>query len=252
MADRDRKPTVRKRGKTVARPQASQRIDQGGAPASRGTFSPDGSSREPASRSRSADAQRAVQLARKRRRRKVGIAVACVIVLLLGAAGLFAWDRFLRYDDAADIQGQWRVPEQNMTVVIDAEAIHMPASLSYPYQLDTWKKTITYDFAGYEGGGTYEFARDRQSFTVTEGEGESATSVTFVRIGDDLTAEPQLLKAPAASTQESQDAAGSGYANAAGSGSAGTAGSGIGDSANTAGSGAGGSSGAVDASASQS
>ena len=182
----------------------------------------------------------------------MGIAVACVIVLLLGAAGLFAWDRFLRYDDAADIQGQWRVPEQNMTVVIDAEAIHMPASLSYPYQLDTWKKTITYDFAGYEGGGTYEFARDRQSFTVTEGEGESATSVTFVRIGDDLTAEPQLLKAPAASTQESQDAAGSGSANAAGSGSAGTAGSGIGDSANTAGSGAGGSSGAVDASASQS
>lgn len=221
MANPTRRPTVRKRGKAPLAP-GRQRTEDKGAPTSRGTFSPDGATgRQTSARSREADAQRTVQLARKRRRRRVAVAAASVAVAALCVAGLFAWDRFFRYDDAADIQGQWRVAEQNMTVVIDAEEIHMPASLSYPYQLDTWKKTISYDFAGYSGGGSYEFARDRQSFTITEGEGEDAASTTFVRIGDDLSATPELLAAP---DEAGESPAGSGAAGESGAADGGAAG----------------------------
>lgn len=194
MANPTRRPTVRKAGSSSSSARTPKRIEKKGAPVSRGTFSPaDASEGSGRTRSRSADAQRTVQLARKRRRRKVFLSVAAVVLAAVCAAGLFAWDRFFRYDDVADIQGQWRVVEQNITVVIDDESINMPASLSYPYELDTWKKTITYDFAGYSGGGSYAFSRDRQSFTITEGEGEDASSMTFVRIGDDLSAEPEVL-----------------------------------------------------------
>lgn len=202
------KPTVRSRKTVSSSPSARKnRIDQGGASAEGGTSSPaphvrrgnrparepSRVAREPERVTRATERDRVVKEARHRRRKRTAIIVLSVLLVICAALGVFAWDRYFRYDDAADIQGQWRVVEQNMSVTIDGENINMPDGLSYPYTLDTTKKTIAYQFAGYTGGGSYTFARDRSSFTITEGEGESASSLTFVKMNDDIGAQPQIL-----------------------------------------------------------
>ena len=95
-----------------------------------------------------------------------------VILLLLAAvvaAGLFAWDRWFRYDDTRDFQGDWVSAGTAAAVYVDGKTIELTPEIHYAYQLDTWQKTITYTFGDLKGSGIYRFSADRTKLVIIEG-----------------------------------------------------------------------------------
>ena len=97
---------------------------------------------------------------------------AIVILLLLvavGTAGLFAWNRWFRYDDVQDFQGNWVSAGTAAAVYVDGKTIELTPEIHYAYQLDTWQKTITYTFGDLKGSGIYRFSADRTKLVIIEG-----------------------------------------------------------------------------------
>ncbi len=105
----------------------------------------------------------------KRRISRKAVAIAsAVLVVLAVATSLLAWNQWLRYDDAADIQGAWRMEGSTATFTITDSQIQLTEEVSYPYTLDTFAKTISFSFGNYEGGGSYVFSPERDVLTITE------------------------------------------------------------------------------------
>ncbi len=100
-------------------------------------------------------------------RKVIGIVSAALVVVAVATA-LLAWNQWLRYDDAADIQGAWRVEGSTATFTITDSQIQLTNEVSYPYTLDTFAKTINFSFGNYEGGGSYVFSPERDVLTITE------------------------------------------------------------------------------------
>ncbi len=105
--------------------------------------------------------------------RKVVIAIAAVLAAIAIATAVLAWNQWLRYDDAADIQGTWRVEGSTATFTITDSEIQLTSEVSYPYTLDTFGKTISFSFGNYEGGGSYVFSPERDVLTITENESDA-------------------------------------------------------------------------------
>ncbi|MDO4442279.1 MAG: hypothetical protein Q4B69_00160 [Slackia sp.] len=125
------------------------------------------------------------------RKRKIAFSiVVSVCIVAIAISGVLFWNAYLRYDDVADIQGEWQVADGSMTVVIDEDSISMPESLVYGYTLDTWKKEISFSFQDLSGSGVYRFSPDRKGLVIREGEGDAAILSTFVKVSDDTAAEP--------------------------------------------------------------
>ena len=166
----------------------------------------------------------------------VAVCFAAVLVACAAVAAFWAWDTWLRFDDSADIQGEWLTANGTALVVIDAEAIHMPDSVDFKYTLDTKNKTISYTFVDLTGGGSYEFSRDRATLTITESDG---SQTVFQKYSDSTDGEPRVLSADEAAAlmnagqgQEGATAQDSGDSSeASGEASAETSGESAGDSA---------------------
>lgn len=122
----------------------------------------------------------------------VAACLAAVLVACAAVAAFWAWDTWLRFDDSADIQGEWLTANGTALVVIDAEEIHMPDSVDFKYTLDTNNKTISYTFVDLTGGGSYEFSRDRATLTITESDG---SQTVFQKYSDSTDGEPRVLSA---------------------------------------------------------
>lgn len=144
----------------------------------------------------------------------VATCLAAVLVACAAVAAFWAWDTWLRFDDSADIQGEWLTANGTALVVIDAEEIHMPDSVDFKYTLDTNNKTISYTFVDLAGGGSYEFSRDRATLTITESDG---SQTVFQKYSDSTDGEPRVLSADEAAalmnagqSQENATAQGSG------------------------------------------
>lgn len=98
----------------------------------------------------------------------VRIVVLSIAALALVIVALFVWNRWFRYDDAADIQGEWKVASKQSTMVIDGKNLKITSEVSYAYTLDTWAKTISYSFGSITGQGAYRFSEDRQTLVIEE------------------------------------------------------------------------------------
>lgn len=122
----------------------------------------------------------------------VAVCLAAVLVACAAVAAFWAWDTWLRFDDSADIQGEWLTANGTALVVIDAEEIHMPDSVDFKYVLDTNNKTISYTFVDLAGGGSYEFSRDRATLAITESDG---SQTVFQKYSDSTDGEPRVLSA---------------------------------------------------------
>lgn len=110
--------------------------------------------------------------------RTVAIVVAVVVVVLLVLGGVFAFNRWARYDDKADLQGTWYVLNTEVPITIDEEYIHFNDEVSYRYSIDPTEKTMSYTFGPMEGRGRYWFSDDRNHLVITDGDSYTAAGTT--------------------------------------------------------------------------
>lgn len=164
---------------------------QGQRPAS----SADSAAQRPARSASRKATEREKAIVRGRKRKAAWAVAFSAFAIVVVTSGLLFWNAYLRFDDAADLRGEWQVSDASMTMVIDASSIKMPDALVYEYELDTWEKTISFSFEDLSGKGTYRFSSDRKGVAIQEGEGENASVVTLVKVSDDESAEPH--KGPA-------------------------------------------------------
>lgn len=136
----------------------------------------------------------ALRARRKKRLHKM-LAIAIIVVALIAVVGgLFAWQRWFRYDDNADIQGTWQLnANKDQTVVIDGTNIDLVKGVSYKYTLNTHDKTIQFSFSDKNGSGAYHFNGDRTVLVINEG---SDQPNILVQLGlmDDPAIENDTLK----------------------------------------------------------
>ena len=134
------------------------------------------------------------------------MALGVLAVLLVAAAG-FSWDRWLRYDVAAEFQGEWQTHGTTAVVVIDGETIKLTEDVSWSYKLDTDAKTISYTFGNMEGSGRYRFSLDRSQLVISDGSGYTWLST----LADDIAWQfDQLVRAIQGQPQE-EPPSGAGY-----------------------------------------
>ena len=112
-------------------------------------------------------------------RSKVFIIVFTVLfVALLVATGLLCWKQWFRFDDNKDFQGTWQVEGTTASFVITDSEIQLTSDVAYSYELDTFNKTISFNFGNLTGGGTYAFSPDRTVLIITEpGSEEGGSSI---------------------------------------------------------------------------
>lgn len=131
--------------------------------------------------------RRARPTARSKTRPAFLAAGAVAFALVIALAGL-SWDRWARFDDAADFQGVWYAAGTSTAVSVDAETIELTADVSYRYVLDPVAKTVSYTFGKNEGEGRYWFAADRTRLVIVDGAGYTAASTLIEDAGRTLDA----------------------------------------------------------------
>lgn len=115
-------------------------------------------------------------------------AVLMVAVLLVAALGLTGCG-------TADITGEWQIEGSPRTVVIDETRFSMMGG-GFEYEISKDKKSITLG-VGQEGSTTvpFELAEDGQSFTITETDAASGSSLVtkLVKLSDNKDATPTII-----------------------------------------------------------
>ena len=140
----------------------------------------------------------------------VKIVLSVVLVAALAAGAFLVWDYLFRYDDAADFQGQWKIEGSNASIVITEDEIRLTDSVSFTYELNTFEKTIKYEFANYEGEGMYVFSPERDVLTLTDvstspDEGDIQQSMSLLKVSNQAIGEPEVANN---NTAENADTAG--------------------------------------------
>ncbi len=140
----------------------------------------------------------------------VKIVLSVVLVAALAAGAFLVWDYLFRYDDAADFQGQWKIEGSNASIVITEDEIRLTDSVSFTYELNTFEKTIKYEFANYEGEGMYVFSPERDVLTLTDvstgpDEGDTQQSMSLLKVSNQAIGEPEVANN---NTAENADTAG--------------------------------------------
>lgn len=116
--------------------------------------------------------------ARKGLSRRFLIASLSLIAVLVIVTGVLAWNHWLRFDDAADIQGTWVIDGSQDVITITGTDMVMTAEVSYPYALDTFHKTISFSFEQYSGNGSYAFSPERDTLVITETDADTGEKVS--------------------------------------------------------------------------
>lgn len=100
-------------------------------------------------------------------KRVVIIVLISIIVIVAVGFWLIRWGL---HDDAADIQGQWRVQGTDATIVINDEKIVLNDEVAYDYVIDPSSKTLLFTFGGLSGSGRYRFSLDHDQLAINDGE----------------------------------------------------------------------------------
>ena len=131
--------------------------------------------------------------------RRVKRTVLTILAILIAVAailmGLFCWNRWLRYDDAAEIQGEWfaAYSGRRAPITIDGEVIVFNPETKWHYTLDTTAKTITFTFGSQSGGGRYRFANGHEHLIIEDGVGFTAFDTFMADLQSALTGQADAI-----------------------------------------------------------
>lgn len=127
------------------------------------------------------------QQPRKQRRwlRVLIVIVAVLLVAAIAVAATLSWNRWSRFDDALDFQGEWYPSGSMGQITVTADAISFGNDVSYDYTLDDHAKTIRYTLANLEGVGHYWFTDDRSTLVIFDGDEFDASQTMWEDLGRD-------------------------------------------------------------------
>lgn len=107
------------------------------------------------------------------------VAVGGIFLALFAVALTFSWNRWGRFDDAADFQGEWRVHGSTAVIVVDGAFIKLTPEVFYSYELDTRAKTVSFTLGNMKGQGHYRFSPDRSQLFIADGSNFSWVSTAL-------------------------------------------------------------------------
>lgn len=122
------------------------------------------------------------RLLKKRSHRIAAVVATIVLIAAIVIACLFAWNRWYRFNDHADLQGTWYAVGTAVPIQIDDASIKLTDDVAYQYEIDAHDKTIRYTFGPMQGQGRYWLSDDRQCLVITDGREFDGTSTAL----DDL------------------------------------------------------------------
>ena len=124
----------------------------------------------------------------KKRRWKlvVGIIFGIIVAAMLVTVGYIAGNRWVRYDDAADMQGRWYVYGTDVPLRFENNSIVINDNTSYAYHIDPTAKTIEYTFGNLAGRGRYWFNAERDVLIITDGADYTMWSTLLDDVSYDL------------------------------------------------------------------
>ncbi len=99
------------------------------------------------------------------------VGLLLVLAFFVAAVALFVWNRWYRFDDAADIQGTWRDEATGSILELDGENMRIARDVVYSYTLNTAEKTISYRLGDDTGFSSYRFSEDRKHLVLEDGVG---------------------------------------------------------------------------------
>lgn len=102
-------------------------------------------------------------------RHRCSISIGVLLAVLLVLAFVCMWNRWWRYSDEADFQGEWQIHGSSAVVVIDDRFIKLTPQVCYRYVLDTRAKTTSFTFGTMKGRGHYRFSPDRTQLVIIDG-----------------------------------------------------------------------------------
>lgn len=114
-----------------------------------------------------------------------------VLVLVTLISGVFAWNRWWRFDDVHDIQGEWMVDGTPVSVFFTNDKILLTNKLPYTYKLDPVAKTLTFSFGKFQGSGRYMFRHNRTQLVILDG--ATFSPVTTLRDDIDDMFHPEIM-----------------------------------------------------------
>ncbi|WP_449674687.1 hypothetical protein ACTQKJ_05790 [Eggerthellaceae bacterium PR-HUZ602407-17] len=109
-----------------------------------------------------------------------------VLVLVTLISGIFAWNRWWRFNDVQDIQGEWVVQGSSVSVFFTNDKILLTKKLPYDYKIDPVAKTLTFSFGKFQGSGRYMFRHNRTQLVILDGATFSPVSTLRDDIDDML------------------------------------------------------------------
>ncbi len=121
--------------------------------------------------------------------RVIGALVAAILLAVAAAFGSFAWDRWFRYDDAADFVGVWLAEGGTNSIAVTSDTFELADDAAVSYTIDPFAKTISYSLGSLEGSGRYRFSADRTRLAIIDGQGGSWIET----LGDDMVYALQCL-----------------------------------------------------------
>jgi hypothetical protein len=124
-------------------------------------------------------------------------AIVLIVLALLCAGGVAAWMFWIQptyfpvYDDAADIQGEWLIEDEAITVVISEDEIRMPNDITFKYVLDQDAGTIELTNDKATATDTYSFSDNRKEVTIVEQVNGEESTLVLEKLSKSTSAEPQ-------------------------------------------------------------
>ncbi len=96
--------------------------------------------------------------------------VLVVMIAIVTITGSFFWNRWYRFDDAQDIQGQWYVAGTDAAIDITQDQLVFNEDTAYRYSLNAEDKTISFKLGNLDGLAHYCFFEDRKVLIIMDGE----------------------------------------------------------------------------------
>ena len=113
-----------------------------------------------------------VKQRRGRKKKKINplfwVILAVLALAIVLTSGYIGWDRWMRYDDASDIQGKWMAVGAKKSVTIKEDSIKLNKEVTYSYSMDTQNKTLTLTFGQKSGLSRYRFSMDRTQLAIMD------------------------------------------------------------------------------------